>query len=55
MFEFPLIAVDASTVLDEPASIVLTVSMDRALFGEENPMDKMVKLDFQLFHYRHRF
>lgn len=45
MFAFPLQSGDASTVLDEPASIVLTASTARALFGEQDPLGKMVKLD----------
>jgi ABC-type antimicrobial peptide transport system permease subunit len=45
MFEFPLLQGDAATVLSDPYSIVLTQSTARALFGEENPMGKTVRLD----------
>jgi putative ABC transport system permease protein len=47
MFEFPLIAGDASKVLDEPASIVITESTAKALFGDQDPMGKIVRVDNQ--------
>lgn len=45
MFEFPLAYGDPSTVLDEPASIVLSASLAKSLFGEEDPLGKIIRLD----------
>jgi ABC-type antimicrobial peptide transport system permease subunit len=47
MFEFPLISGNAVSVLDDPSSIVITASTARALFGDENPVNKIVKVDNQ--------
>lgn len=45
MFEFPLIAGDAATVLDEPRSIVISESLGKALFNDEDPMGKIIRVD----------
>jgi putative ABC transport system permease protein len=45
MFQYPLIAGHASTVLKDPYSIVLTESAAKALFGNTNPMNQIVKMD----------
>ncbi len=45
MFEFPLVQGDASNVLADPYSIVLTQSTAKALFGGENAINKMVRFD----------
>ena len=45
MFEFPLLYGDAETVLDDPNSIVITESFGKSIFGDEDPMDKMIRLD----------
>lgn len=45
MFTFPLIKGDVDNVLKEPYSIVLTESLAIALFGEEDPIGKMILLD----------
>jgi len=45
MFEFPLINGEAASVLDDPTSIVLTESLAKSLFGEEDPMGKFVKIE----------
>jgi ABC-type antimicrobial peptide transport system permease subunit len=47
MFQFPLISGDAASVLDDPSSIVITASTALALFGEENPINKIIKVDNQ--------
>ena len=47
MFEFPLKVGSASDVLDEPNSIVLTQSTATALFGQEDPMGRSVRIDDQ--------
>lgn len=45
MFEFPLVRGDASSVLDDPSSIVITESMATALFGNEDPINKIIRVD----------
>ncbi|MBK5277844.1 MAG: ABC transporter permease, partial [Bacteroidia bacterium] len=45
MFEFPLLTGAAEQVLTEPGSIVLTASAAKALFGDQDPMGQLVKLD----------
>ncbi len=45
MFEFPLIAGNAEQILDDPTNIVITQSTGKALFGDEDPMGKMVRVD----------
>lgn len=45
MFEFPLVKGNAAQVLTEPYTIVITESTAKALFGEEDPIGKMIRLD----------
>lgn len=45
MFEFPLISGDATQVLDDPRSIVLSASTAKALFGEDDPINKVIRID----------
>jgi len=45
MFEFPLISGNAAQVLAEPYAIVLTKSTANALFGNEDPINKIVRLN----------
>lgn len=45
MFGFPLLKGNAGTVLNDPYSIVLTESTAKALFGNEDPVNKMVRID----------
>ncbi|MCR8561412.1 ABC transporter permease [Mucilaginibacter sp. BJC16-A38] len=45
MFRFPLIMGNAEGALKEPYSIVLSESIARALFGNVNPLNKMVRVD----------
>lgn len=45
MFQFPFVSGNANTSLSEPYSIILTESLAKALFGEENAMGKMVRFD----------
>jgi ABC-type antimicrobial peptide transport system permease subunit len=45
MFEFPLIKGDARQVLKEPYSIVITESTAKALFGSEEPINQVIRLD----------
>ena len=45
MFEFPLLQGNAEFVLDEPTSIVITESTAQALFGDEDPINKIIRID----------
>lgn len=46
MFEFPLIdGREPITLLDDPSSIVITEATARALFDEEDPLGKVVRVD----------
>ena len=45
MFEFPLVYGHASDVLDDPSGIVITESTAKALFGEEDPVNQVVRVD----------
>ncbi len=45
MFQFELLKGDAKSVLQDPYSIVLTESTAKALFGNEDPLNKTVRYD----------
>lgn len=45
MFQFPLKSGSAESVLNDTYSIILTESAAQSLFGEEDPINKLVKLD----------
>ncbi|KIC92698.1 ABC transporter permease [Flavihumibacter solisilvae] len=45
MFSFPLVKGNADKALNEPYSIVLSERLATALFGNEDPMGKMIKID----------
>jgi len=45
MFQYPLIKGNKNGVLKDPFSIVLTESAVKALFGDADPMGKLVKID----------
>lgn len=47
MFQFPLIAGNAETVLDDPANVVITESTAKALFGNDDAMGKIIRVDNQ--------
>ena len=47
MFEFPLIRGNASEVLDDPSSIVISESLAKILFKNQDPVGQMVKVDDQ--------
>lgn len=42
MFDFPLVKGDRKTVLRKPKSIVLTESMAKKIFGEQDPVGKLL-------------
>jgi len=45
MFQFPLVKGNASQVLTEPGSIVITESTAKALFGDEDPINQTIRLN----------
>jgi ABC-type antimicrobial peptide transport system permease subunit len=45
MFTLPLLQGDVNTALTDPNSIVLTQDLAKTLFGDEDPMGKLVKID----------
>jgi putative ABC transport system permease protein len=47
MFQFPLIAGNAEQVLDDASNIVITESTAKALFGDEDAMNKIIRVDNQ--------
>lgn len=47
MFEFPFVEGNAAQVLDDAANIVITESTAKALFGDEDAMGKIVRVDNQ--------
>ena len=47
MFTFPFVKGSAKTVFTDINSVVLTESMAKALFGDEDPMNKLVKINLK--------
>lgn len=45
MFEFPLVKGNSSQVLNDPSVIVISESTAHALFGNEDPINKVIHLD----------
>ncbi len=45
MFSFPLLQGNANTVLNNVYSIVITEKMGKKMFGEEDPMNKIIQID----------
>ncbi|MDF9799007.1 putative ABC transport system permease protein [Catalinimonas alkaloidigena] len=45
MFEFPLLYGDAASVLDDASAIVITESTAKALFGDEDPINQIIRVD----------
>jgi ABC-type antimicrobial peptide transport system permease subunit len=45
IFQYPFIEGNANTVFKDPYSIVLTRSLAKSLFGNEDPMNKLVRFD----------
>lgn len=44
-FEFPLVQGQATQVMDDPRSIIITEGTAKALFGNEDPMNKVIRLN----------
>jgi putative ABC transport system permease protein len=49
VFSFKLLAGDKETALREPHSIVLTESMAKKYFGNEDPVGQQIKMDYDLY------
>jgi ABC-type antimicrobial peptide transport system permease subunit len=45
MFEFELSKGKATQVMDDPRSIIITEATAKALFGDEDPIDKIIRVD----------
>ena len=45
MFQFTLLKGSAEKALDEPGSIVISESAAKAMFGDQDPMDQIIRLD----------
>ena len=45
MFEFPLLKGDPASALRDPGSIVISEAAAKALFGEEDPINKIIRVD----------
>ena len=45
MFPYPLLRGDVNTVLNDPNSILLTESTAKALFGAQDPINKVIRID----------
>ena len=44
VFKYPLLKGDLNTILKEPYTIVLTESLAKKIFGDENPMEKSLSI-----------
>lgn len=49
IFSFNLISGDKATALREPYSIVLTETMAKKYFGNENPVGQQIKMDYDMY------
>jgi putative ABC transport system permease protein len=45
VFDFPVVSGPKNGILDKPGSIVITTSLAKRIFGDENPVGKTVKLN----------
>ncbi len=45
MFEFPLLIGDPAQVMNDPRSIVISESTAKALFGDEDPINQVIRVD----------
>jgi len=47
MFPYPMVKGNANSAFADPNSIILTESIAKALFGDEDPMNKVLRIDNQ--------
>ena len=52
VFDFKLLRGDPHTVLDEPKTVVLTESIAKKYFGDEDPIGKMLHLETDTTYFR---
>lgn len=45
MFEFPLLYGDPATALSDPSSMVITQATAKKFFGDEDPLNKVIRVD----------
>lgn len=45
MFEFPLLLGDATQVMEDPSSIVISESLAQILFGDADPINQVIRVD----------
>ncbi|MBL7848109.1 MAG: ABC transporter permease [Cyclobacteriaceae bacterium] len=45
MFQFPFVKGDAASALDDPSSLVITESMAKVLFGDQDPINQTVRIN----------
>lgn len=45
MFEFPLLVGQAAQVMEDPRSVIITQATAKALFGNEDPINKVIRVD----------
>jgi ABC-type antimicrobial peptide transport system permease subunit len=45
MFQFPLVKGDPAIVMDDPSSLVITESMAKVLFGDQDPINQTVRIN----------
>ncbi len=45
VFEFPLKTGNAAQVMDDPRSIIITEATAKAMFGDEDPINKVIRID----------
>ncbi len=45
VFEFPLKTGNATQVMDDPRSIIITEATAKAMFGDEDPINKVIRID----------
>jgi putative ABC transport system permease protein len=52
IFDLPLLSGDPAKVLTEPRTAVLSESTAKMIYGKENPVNKLIKLETDTFYYR---
>ena len=54
VFSLPLAAGDSRTALDKPASVLVTEEMAKRVFGDQNPIGKVLTINNDITRLRHR-